>query len=136
MANRSKIKIKKLNSLLWVADLLSDQPSFCTTPMFGCLAVYVHGSLVLALADKKDPWKGLLVCTSREFHQKLQKQVKGLAPHTVLGKWLYAPSSSKNFEEIVRKIISKIENKDPSIGVSNFNVATNHPGPNAQNRFI
>jgi hypothetical protein len=117
MVNRSKIKIKKLNSLLWVADLLSDQPSFCTTPMFGCLAVYVRGSLVLVLADKKDPWKGLLVCTSREFHKKLQKEVKGIAPHSVLGKWLYAPSNVKNLEEIARKIISLIENKDPSIGV-------------------
>ena len=112
-----RMKIKKLNSLEWVADFLSGQPSFCTRPMFGCLAVYVRGSLVLVLADKEDPWKGLLVCTSKEFHKKLQKEVKGLGPHSVLGKWLYAPFSAKNFEEIVKKIISLIENKNLFIGV-------------------
>ena len=85
--------------------------------MFGCQAVYIFGRLVLVLAAKKEPWNGLLVCTSREFHSVLIAEYLGLQPHPVLGKWLYLAEGHESFEEIAQQLVQQIMKNDPRIGV-------------------
>jgi hypothetical protein len=86
--------------------------------MFGCEAVYLFGKLVLVLAaDKAEPWNGLLVCTSREFHSALIGEYPGLQPHPVLGKWLYLAQADDCFEETAQQLVQQIVNNDSRIGV-------------------
>ena len=112
-----KTKTKKLNSLSWIADLLSEHPTFSIKPMFGCQGIYINGMLVLVLADKEEPWSGVLVCTSKIYHKKLMHSIKGLKPHNVLSKWLYISKNSLKLEKIVEKLIKIIQTGNSSIGV-------------------
>jgi hypothetical protein len=85
--------------------------------MFGCQAAYVFGKLVLVLAAKGEPWNGLLVCTSREFHSALIDKYPALQPHPVLSKWLYLPQASDGFEETAQQLARQAMKNDPRIGV-------------------
>ena len=86
--------------------------------MFGCQAVYLFGRLVLLLtADKEEPWNGLLVCTSREFHSALIDEFPDLQPHPVLAKWLYLALAQDSFEETAQQLVQKMLKNDPRIGV-------------------
>ncbi len=101
----------------WVVEPLVDQPSFIQKAMFGCLAYYLYGKLVLVTAARKDPWKGLLIPTSLEFHDSLRREIPNLKKHPVLGKWLYLPEASDVFEEVAEKIVSLILSCDVRLGV-------------------
>jgi hypothetical protein len=85
--------------------------------MFGCQAAYVFGKLVLVLAAKKEPWNGLLVCTSREFHATLIAEYPELRPHPVLSKWLYLPQATDGFEETATELALQALKDNPRIGV-------------------
>jgi hypothetical protein len=85
--------------------------------MFGCQAAYLFGKLVLVLAAKEEPWNGLLICTSREFHATLIAEYPALQPHPVLSKWLYLPQASDGFEETARELALHALKNDPRIGV-------------------
>ena len=97
--------------------------------MFGCLAAYVYGRMVMALAEDPgersyrgktypyDIWNGILLPTDRDCHASLMKQFKPLVPHPVLGKWLYLPASYENFETVIREIAECIAANDPRLGI-------------------
>jgi hypothetical protein len=85
--------------------------------MFGCVACYAHGRLMLALADGKPPWNGVLVATSREHHGALRALVPVLRVHPVLGKWLYLPGGEDGFEREARRLAALARTDDPRIGV-------------------
>jgi len=110
-------KVKRQHPFQWLLESVEAEPSFFQKPMFGCQAVYLFGKLVLVLATKEDPWNGLLVCTSREFHAALIDEYPGLHPHPVLGKWLYLPQAHDGFEETARQLVQQIVKNDPRIGV-------------------
>jgi hypothetical protein len=110
-------KIKKVNSLQWVFEPLEARSDFLQKKMFGCQAGYLNDRLVLVLADSEDPWNGVLIPTEREFHASLQKEFLHLKPHPVLGKWLYLPQNTLEFEEIAAKIVEYIQASDPRFGV-------------------
>lgn len=59
----------------------------------------------------------MLIPTERNFHAALQAEFSALSPHPVLGKWLYLPQTSEDFEELSNKIIELILSEDPRIGV-------------------
>lgn len=101
----------------WAVEALLGDPSFIQKPMFGCLAYYIGGRLVLVTAAHEKPWKGLLVPTSKEFHASLRKEIPALKKHPVLGKWLYLAESGDDFEENAGKIIWLIQSRDPRVGV-------------------
>jgi hypothetical protein len=103
--------------LQWILEPIETEPSFFRKPMFGCQAAYLFGKLVLVLAAKEEPWNGLLVCTSREFHSALIEEYPGLQPHPVLSKWLYLAQASDGFEETARKLALQALKNDPRIGV-------------------
>lgn len=97
--------------------------------MFGCLAAYVQGRMVMVLAEDPgeksyrgksypfDLWDGILIPTEREFHASLRKEFPGLLPHPVLGKWLYLPARHEDFESAARDIARLIARGDKRLGI-------------------
>lgn len=108
---------KKVNSLRWLAEPLADDPGLIEKPMFGALAYYLRGRLVLVLSDREPPWQGVMLPTERERHAGLMEDFPALGPHPVLGKWLYLPMSNENFEGTAVNIVASIAEGDPRIGV-------------------
>jgi hypothetical protein len=110
-------RMLRRHPLQWLLEPLEAEPSFVQKHMFGCQAVYMFGKLVLVLAADEEPWNGVLVCTSREFHSALIGEYPGLQSHPVLGKWLYLSQAHDNFEEIAQELVQQIVKQDPRIGV-------------------
>ena len=96
---------------------LADEPSLLVKSMFGCVACYAHGRLKLVLADRRPPWRGVLVPTLRQHHATLCADVAGLATHPVLRKWLHVPESADDFEAAVDRLVTLALLYDPRIGV-------------------
>ncbi|WP_162070380.1 hypothetical protein [Burkholderia sp. THE68] len=109
---------KVRNSLLWILEPLEGDETYFRKRMFGCDAAYVDGLLCLVVADRDEPWNGLLVCTSQERHAALIKEMPALHPHQVLGKWLCVKQSDPAFEDVVRRVTSLVLSRDPRIGVA------------------
>lgn len=94
-----------------------DEPSFIEGAMFGCVACYLRGLLVLVLADTEEPWNGLLVPTDRKHHETLIAQFPGFSSHPVLGKWLYLDGSDEDFEPRAQRLVRAIAAGHPLIGI-------------------
>jgi hypothetical protein len=112
-----KTKLPHKHVLQWLVEPVETEPSFLQKHMFGCQGVYLFGRLVFVLAARAEPWSGLLVCTSHEFHASLIDEYPCLRPHPVLGKWLYLPQTDDAFEENAPKLVLQALEKDPRIGV-------------------
>jgi hypothetical protein len=111
-------KSRKRHRYQWVLDALCEQPSFFQKRMFGSEACYLHGRLVLALTSGADePWRGILVPTSKVHHRSLRQEFSGLQVHPVLRKWLYLPEVFDDFEETANSLIDRIVANDIRIGV-------------------
>ena len=111
------MRTRKFNALRWLLEPLEDKPDYIEKPMFGCIAAYVHGMLVAVIADREEPWNGLLVPTSREHHESLINDFPALSPHPVLGKWLFLASGNEDFEESASSLIEAMSHGDPRLGV-------------------
>ena len=98
-------------------ESLAREESLVTRTMFGCLACYLHGRLMLVLADRDPPWDGVLVPTAREHHGALRTLVPTLRVHPVLGKWLYLPAAEDGFEREARHLAELARADDPRMGV-------------------
>jgi len=110
--------VKKANRHRWLFETLEGQPTFEERRMFGSLAGYFNGLLVLVLCDdNEEPWRGVLVPTERDSHAALIAEFPALASHPVLGKWLYLPESAASFERDAEKIVERIRRLDPRIGI-------------------
>ena len=112
-----KRKAKPRSSLLWIFESLEDDPRFMQRKLFSFDAAYLDGRLYLAVAEGKDPWNGLLVCTSREHHEALRNQYPQLVPHKVLSKWLHLSFSHPEFETIAIELAAMARKRDPRLGV-------------------
>lgn len=110
-------KQKRTNSLIWLFEPVMDEPSFTQRKMFCCEMAYLHGRQTLVLADQEEPWNGLLICTSREHHNSLQKQFPELHPHAVLGKWLYISQSHAGFESVSSALVELARRGDERLGI-------------------
>lgn len=116
-------------SLLWTCESLMDHESYATKRMFGGLAIYLHGKMMMHLAeDDRETcfrgvdygfkiWNGLLFPTHREFHESLQKEYEELVQHPVLGKWLYLPQETDGFETRAPELVEKILVNDSRFGI-------------------
>jgi hypothetical protein len=116
MLNR-KQKIKPKNPLLWIFESLEDDPRFVLRKLFSFDAAYLDGRLYLAVAGGKEPWNGMMVCTSREHHASICSQFPQLASHKVLGKWLYLSQSHPEFESVAVELAALALKRDPRLGV-------------------
>ena len=101
----------------WVAAPLREASSYIERMMFGCRACYLHGRLVLLLAARAEPWKGLLVPTDLTQHAVLQREFPALEPHPVWGKWLYLPESTDDFHGIATTLVERIAVNDLRFGI-------------------
>ena len=97
---------------------LMEEPSYLAKPMFGCLAIYLHGRLMLVLASGEEPWNGLLIPTEHQFHDALVKEFGDVVQHSVLKKWLYLPEATEDFEDSRLLILSMtVRMNDQRFGV-------------------
>ena len=112
-----KQKIKARNSLLWLFEPLEEDPRFIRRRLFSFEAAYLDGRLYLAVANGKEPWNGLMVCTSREHHAAIRKEYPQLISHKVLGKWLYLSQAHPEFEGVAVELVALARNRDPRLGV-------------------
>lgn len=96
---------------------LQDEPSLLVKAMFGCVACYVHGRLMLVLAARREPWRGLLVPTTRAHQPALQAEVPALKVHPVLRKWLHLRESADDFEAAAAELVRLARADDPRLGV-------------------
>ena len=68
------VKAKKMEyPLRWVVESIEEERSYLEKPMFGCLAIYLHGRLSLLLSSGDEPWNGLLIPTDHQFHESIKK---------------------------------------------------------------
>lgn len=121
--------LEKFNNA-WAFERILKSPTALAKRMFGGAAVYDRGQLLLLLMEspgenvyrgKKyafDLWNGVFLPTSREHHQALLAEVPSAVSHPVLGKWLYIPEDSENFEEDVRRALLLIARESELIGVT------------------
>ncbi len=80
-------------------------------------AAYLDGKLYLAVADGKEPWNGLMVCSSHEHHAAILSEYPQLVSHPVLGKWLYLSRSHPEFETLATGLAELAHGRDPRFGV-------------------
>ena len=99
--------------------------------MFGCLACYLHGRLMLVLADRREPWCGLLVPTTRAAQPALRAEIRSLAVHPVLRKWLHLRESVDDFEDAAARLVALVRADDPRVGVES---PARHAGPRSRTR--
>jgi hypothetical protein len=105
------------NSLAWVLEPLEDEPTYLRKRMFGCEAAYVFGLMVLLVADRDEPWNGLMVCTSKKSQAALIDELPALQVHPVIGKWLYISQENPEFETIAERLVDLALQQDPRFGV-------------------
>jgi hypothetical protein len=112
-----ELKPKRKNSLLWIFEVFENDPGFIQTKLFSFQAAYLDGRLYLAVADGKEPWNGLLVCASHDRQAAILEEFGQLAPHRVLGKWLYLSQSHPEFETVARELANLAAKRDSRFGV-------------------
>ena len=100
-----------------LAEGLAAEESFVVRAWFGFLACYVHGRLMLVLADKRPPWSGILVPCDQERHAALRALMPALRVHSVLGKWLLLPATAPSFEDDALRLVDLARADDPRLGI-------------------
>jgi hypothetical protein len=114
---RKKQKKPKTHPLLWVVESLMEEPSYLQKPMFGCLAIYLHGRLMLVLCSGEEPWNGLLIPTEHQFHDAIRQEFRNVVQHSVLKKWLYLPEATEDYETLASDIVEAVKINDQRFGV-------------------
>ncbi len=120
MPRRAELRIGRVTAVhphAWLWEPLEDEASFTLRSMFGTKVVYLDEKLVLCFAAKAEPWRGVLVCTERAHHASLTAEIPALSVHPVLGKWLYLPEVTDDFERIAERIVRLVHRRDQRIGV-------------------
>ena len=95
-----------------------------TRSMFGCLAIYVEGKIVLILRNKDKPDQttdnGVWLATTEEHHQSLRRDFPSMRSIKVLGKkvtgWQVLPSDAEDFEVAALRACELVLAGDPRIG--------------------
>ena len=113
----SEEKIKPKNSLVWIFEALEDDPRYLLTRFFNMHAAYLDGKLYLAVADDKESWNGLMVCSSHDQHAAILSEYPQLVSHSVLGKWLYLSQSNSEFESLAISLADLARKRDRRLGV-------------------
>jgi hypothetical protein len=118
MRERDIGKAVKVHRYAWLWEGLGSDPGFVLGAMFGTKVAYLDGRLALCFSARKEPWRGVLVCTDRERHRGLTQPFPSLSPHPILPKWLYLPESADDFESVALALVGLARERDPRIGVS------------------
>ncbi|MBC7367784.1 MAG: hypothetical protein H7343_13400 [Undibacterium sp.] len=118
---------KPLHPYAWLWEPLEPDPSFVLRAMFGTKAVYLDGKLLFCFSAKTAPWRGILLCTSREYQPSLLAEFPALAQHPILAKWLYLPETADPFERVGERLVTLAKLRDPRIGVVPPSRRRSHP---------
>jgi hypothetical protein len=110
-------KKKKANPLLWLYEPLEGEERFLCKKFFSFDGAYLDGQLCLAVVSLREPWNGMMACTFREHHASLRAEFPALAPHKVLGKWLYISQLHPEFESVATGLVELARRRDPRLGV-------------------
>ncbi len=90
--------------------------------MFGGLAAYLHGRMMLVLVEPTRTgrwnWHGVLVCTDAARQSAILAQFPQLAPHEVLKKWLYIDSHHEDFEPVMEAVVLAMARDDARFGIA------------------
>ena len=113
--------VRKTFDNVWIFESFEGQPSFFTKRMFGGLAAYLFGRMMMILVEptKSGRWKwhGVLICTDHSQHEAITKEFPALAPHDVLKKWLYLDSRDEEFESTMEGVAKAMARRDRRFGV-------------------
>lgn len=113
----------------WVFETIDSDVSFCQKRMFGGLAAYFQGRMVMVLVENPgesayrgkeygfDIWDGILFPTEKIYQDSLRCEFRGLISHPVLGKWLYLPAKDSKFETQALKLAGAIAAGDERLGI-------------------
>ena len=105
----------------WIFQPFEDHPSFFTKRMFGGLAAYLFGRLMMLLVEptKTGRWKwhGVLICTDRANHPAITGEFPHVRPHRALSKWLYLDSRHDDFEPTMERIAHAMARNDQRFGI-------------------
>jgi hypothetical protein len=110
--------VRRLHPYAWLWEPLEAEEAFVLGSMFGTKVAYLDGQLMLCFAARKEPWRGLLVCTDRERQPALRAEFPLLAPHPILPKWLYLPEADEGFERVAARLVQLARERDPRLGVA------------------
>jgi len=118
IGSRKAPKIREENPLLWIFEPFLGRDDFAQRRMFGHEALYLRGRLQLVVGGSgEEPWNGMMVATSKEFHEEIRDRAPALAPHPILGKWLYISQTHPDFETTVTQVQALLRRNDERIGV-------------------
>ena len=105
----------------FVIDLLSPL-EIDIRQMFGCVALYCRGKIVLILRKRRDhrSMNGVWVATTKEHHASLRAEMPCLRSIPLLGKgetnWQMIPESHRDFEASVVRACELVVRADLRIG--------------------
>jgi hypothetical protein len=105
----------------FVLDAISTLSPY-SRPMFGCLAIYVKGKIVLILRDKPTNTadNGVWLATTEEHHQSLRREFPNMRSIQVLGKpvtgWQVLPVDAPDFESAALRACEFVLAGDARIG--------------------
>ncbi len=109
--------VRTEHPLQWLADPLTDEPTFVLKSWFGGRTIMLHGMHHLFLSAQGEPWQGVLVCTFHEHQDSLRAEFPALVQHPVLKKWLYLPEAAESFERDAKRLVQLVRARDPRIGI-------------------
>ena len=105
----------------WIFQPFENHSSFFTKRMFGGLAAYLFGRLMMILVEptKTGRWKwhGVLIATEYAHHPAIITEFPQLAPHGFLKKWLYIDSRHDDFEPTMERMAQAVARDDQRFGI-------------------
>jgi hypothetical protein len=105
----------------WIFQVFENHPGFFTKRMFGGLAAYLFGRIMMILVEPtrtgRWKWHGVLICTEHAQQPAIIREFPELAPHRVLKKWLYIDSCHEAFEPTMQRVAEAIARDDRRFGV-------------------
>src|SRR5215813_3493990 len=105
----------------WIFESFEDHPSFFTKRMFGGLAVYLFGRMMMILVEPtrtgRWKWHGVLICTDHAKQPAILKEFPTFAPHDILRKWLYIDSRHEDFESTMQRVAEAVGRNDRRFGI-------------------
>lgn len=105
----------------WIFQVFEDQPSFFTKRMFGGLAAYLFGRMMMILVEPTSTgrwkWHGVLICTEHASQSAILEEFPEFAPHAILKKWLYIDSRHDRFEAVMERVASAMTRNDRRFGI-------------------
>lgn len=118
--------MKNPDTLAWVEELLT--PGYRRKPMFGGFTYSYDDVMVMALFESEgsrsyrgqtypyELWFGCMFPVEREKQDEARAQFPFLVQHPVLGKWLYLPSETEDFESNAEAVLREIRRRNPLLG--------------------